>query len=151
MTPNARFQARRRAGARYERTLFAVACKPLFGPGWRGRVKRAFEFPLLSSRLLFRLPLLRSPLRLRGLSRRHPAGDIIAVMNSDLALCTCWKPSHRKIVLLVRFNVILKHALALSVHDAKIIQGAGVPLGGCLAVPLKSLGIVLRYACTQVI
>ena len=29
--PNARFQARRRAGARDERTLFAVACKPLFG------------------------------------------------------------------------------------------------------------------------
>jgi hypothetical protein len=28
---NARFQARRRAGARHERTLFAVACKPLFG------------------------------------------------------------------------------------------------------------------------
>jgi hypothetical protein len=27
--PNARFQARRRAEA--ERTLFAVACKPLFG------------------------------------------------------------------------------------------------------------------------
>ena len=32
--PNARFQARRRAGARHERTLFAVACKPLLG-GWR--------------------------------------------------------------------------------------------------------------------
>src|SRR5712691_11906205 len=31
---NARFQARRRAGARYERTLFAVACKPLLGC-WR--------------------------------------------------------------------------------------------------------------------
>jgi hypothetical protein len=27
--PNARFQARRRAGARYERTLFAVACTPV--------------------------------------------------------------------------------------------------------------------------
>jgi hypothetical protein len=26
---NARFQARERAGARYERTLFPVACKPL--------------------------------------------------------------------------------------------------------------------------
>ena len=32
--PNARFQARRRAGARHERTLFAVACKPLLGC-WR--------------------------------------------------------------------------------------------------------------------
>jgi hypothetical protein len=29
--PNARFQARRAAGARYERTLFAVACKPWLG------------------------------------------------------------------------------------------------------------------------
>jgi len=31
MAPNARFQARERAGARHERTLFPVACKPLFG------------------------------------------------------------------------------------------------------------------------
>ena len=31
LQPNARFQPRRRAGARHERTLFAVACKPLFG------------------------------------------------------------------------------------------------------------------------
>ena len=31
---NARFQARRRAGARHERTLFAVACKPLLGMGY---------------------------------------------------------------------------------------------------------------------
>jgi hypothetical protein len=28
---NARFQARQVAGARHERRLFAVACKPLFG------------------------------------------------------------------------------------------------------------------------
>jgi hypothetical protein len=34
VAPNARFQARRRAGARDERTLFAVACKPLLGC-WR--------------------------------------------------------------------------------------------------------------------
>src|SRR5262249_43595364 len=33
--PNARFQARRTAGARDERTLFAVACKPLFGQALR--------------------------------------------------------------------------------------------------------------------
>jgi hypothetical protein len=30
---NARFQARRIAGARDERTLIAIACKPLFGVG----------------------------------------------------------------------------------------------------------------------
>jgi hypothetical protein len=29
--PNARYQARQTAGARDERTLFAVACMPLFG------------------------------------------------------------------------------------------------------------------------
>ena len=33
MAANARFQARRIAGARHERTLFAVACKPLLGKG----------------------------------------------------------------------------------------------------------------------
>src|SRR5215510_7089520 len=32
--PNARFQARRRAGAGDERTLFAVAYKPWFGAGY---------------------------------------------------------------------------------------------------------------------
>ena len=32
--PNARFQARERAGARHARRLFPVACKPLLG-GWR--------------------------------------------------------------------------------------------------------------------
>ena len=31
--PNARFQARERAGARHERRLFPVACMPLFGSG----------------------------------------------------------------------------------------------------------------------
>jgi hypothetical protein len=31
MRPNARHQARRTAGATEERTLFAVACMPLFG------------------------------------------------------------------------------------------------------------------------
>jgi hypothetical protein len=31
--PNARGQARRTAGARHERTLFAVACTPLLGKG----------------------------------------------------------------------------------------------------------------------
>ena len=33
LTPNARFQALPEAGARYERRLEAVACKPLFGNG----------------------------------------------------------------------------------------------------------------------
>jgi hypothetical protein len=32
--PNARGQARRTAGATQERTLFAVACTPLFGSAW---------------------------------------------------------------------------------------------------------------------
>ena len=31
MPPNARGQARQRAGARHERTLFAVACRPMLG------------------------------------------------------------------------------------------------------------------------
>ena len=31
LEPNARFQARSIAGARYERRLLSVACKPLFG------------------------------------------------------------------------------------------------------------------------
>jgi hypothetical protein len=33
LEPNARGQARQRAGARHERTLFAVACTPWFGEG----------------------------------------------------------------------------------------------------------------------
>jgi hypothetical protein len=33
LMPNAGHQARRRAGARHERTLFAVACMPWFGLG----------------------------------------------------------------------------------------------------------------------
>ena len=35
--PNARGQARLKAGARHERTLEAVACTPLFGAVWQGR------------------------------------------------------------------------------------------------------------------
>ena len=59
--PNAKFQARRRAGARDERTLFAVACKPLFG--WVWPTTRAWKllWPLCGG-LLYQDDPLREPL-----------------------------------------------------------------------------------------
>src|SRR5712691_3139845 len=57
LAPNARFQALPEAGARHERRLEAVACKPLLGRTWQGhrtdslhhtqRLKTGFLHPLI--------------------------------------------------------------------------------------------------------
>ena len=51
----------------------------------------------------------------------------------------------REIVPLVRFNIVLCHYLAFSIHDGKVVLGTTLPLGRCQAVQLESLSIVLRY------
>ena len=65
--PNARGQARQRAGARNERTLFAVACTPLLGGAWhRGTPRDSCPFSSSHHRLPGRTrsaapPILRAP------------------------------------------------------------------------------------------
>jgi hypothetical protein len=46
LAPNAKHQARQTAGATQERTLFAVACMPLFGGAWRGAGHLSPVFPV---------------------------------------------------------------------------------------------------------
>ena len=66
--PNAGYQARRTAGARYERTLFAVAWMPVFGAG----VIRARGLPTTAFGALTRLLCLHTFHNSEQLGRRVP-------------------------------------------------------------------------------
>ena len=43
-------------------------------------------------------------------------------------------------------GVVLRHALAIVVHEAEIVLRAGVALVGGEAIPFQRLGVVLRHA-----
>ncbi len=45
-----------------------------------------------------------------------------------------------------RLGVVLRHALAVIVHDAEIVHRRGHALLGGLAEPKERLGVVLRHA-----
>ena len=52
---------------------------------------------------------------------------------------------------LSRFGVILRHALAMVVHNAEVALGNGIALFGSLEKPLSRLGVILRHALAFVV